>query len=47
MSFEYMIKRNNVEISQRKKEGLLKLARVIQWGRRHPVDFIHTFMGIQ
>jgi hypothetical protein len=44
---EYIVKKNQVELSQRRKEGLLKLAQVIQWGRRNPVDFIRIFFGIE
>jgi hypothetical protein len=47
MSLEYVVKKNKNELSQRKKEGLLKLAKIIQFGRRHPVDFVELFMGIQ
>jgi hypothetical protein len=30
---EYIIKKNKTELSNRKKEGLVKLAEIIQWGR--------------
>lgn len=34
-------------ISQKKMEGLLKLAEIIQWGRRQPVEFTKLIMGIE
>ena len=43
---EYIIKKNQLELSHRKKEGLLKLAKIIQWGRRFPVDFLERFSGM-
>jgi hypothetical protein len=30
---EYIIKKNKTEMSHKKKEGLLKLSEIIQWGR--------------
>jgi hypothetical protein len=33
-------------MSQRKIDGYLKLAQVIQWGRKHPVKFIERFLGM-
>lgn len=35
------------KISQRKLDGYLKLAEIIQWGRRNPVKFIERFMGLE
>ncbi len=34
-------------MSQRKIDGYLKLAEIIQWGRAHPVKFIELFFGIE
>lgn len=34
-------------ISQRKLEGYIKLAEVIQWGRRNPVKFVERFLGLE
>lgn len=36
----------NLEISQRKLEGYLKLAKIINWGRQNPVLFVRDFFGI-
>lgn len=44
---EYIIKKNKNEISQRKKEELLKLANIIQWGRRNVIDFVKIFLRIE
>ncbi len=46
-AMEYIIKKNKNEISNRKKEGLLKLSEIIQWGRRNPIKFVHIFFGIE
>lgn len=37
----------NKNMSARKIEGYLKLAEVIQWGRRNPVRFVERFFGIE
>ena len=34
-------------ISQRKLDGYIKLAEVIQWGRKNPVKFVERFMGLE
>ncbi|WP_206530459.1 hypothetical protein [Clostridium perfringens] len=34
-------------LSPRKLEGYLKWAKIIQWGRRNPVKFAETFLGIE
>jgi hypothetical protein len=44
---EYIITKNKVELSQRKKEELLRLAKIIQWGRRNVLDFVHIFFGVE
>lgn len=40
-----MSKRNM--LSERKLEGYLKLAEIIQWGRKYPVRFVEEVLGIQ
>jgi len=40
-----VISRDN--LSQRKLEGYLKMANIIQWGRRNPVKFVETFLGVE
>lgn len=40
------VKSTKQEMSQRKLEGYLKLAEIIQWGRRVPVKFCERFYGI-
>jgi len=44
---EFYVKQSKTELSQRKLEGYLKLAEVIQWGRMHPVKFSERFLGIE
>lgn len=39
------MKVNNM--SQRKIDGYLKLAQVIQWGRKNPVKFVERFFGME
>ena len=34
-------------ISQRKLDGYIKLAEVVQWGRKNPVKFVERFMGLE
>ena len=31
-------------MSQRKIDGYLKLAQIIQWGRKYPVRFVERFL---
>lgn len=38
---------NTDNLSQRKLEGYLKWAEIMQWGRRNPVKFAETFLGVQ
>lgn len=38
---------SNNHISQRKLEGYLKLAEIVQWGRKNPVKFVERFMGLE
>ena len=47
LSMEYIIKKNKHEISQRKREGLAKLAKIIQTGRKQPLWFVREFLGIE
>lgn len=35
------------QISQRKLEGYLKWAEVVQWGRMYPTKFVERFLGIE
>ena len=44
---EIIIKQSKEVLSQRRKEGLLKLSEIIQWGRRNPVAFASRFFGIE
>lgn len=44
---EYIMTKNKNELSQRKKEELLKLAKIIQWGRRNVIDFVKIFLRIE
>lgn len=34
-------------MSQRKIDGYLKLAQVIQWGRKYPIRFVERFLGME
>ncbi|MFF3129981.1 hypothetical protein ACFVRD_49400, partial [Streptomyces sp. NPDC057908] len=34
-------------MSQRKIDGFIKLAEVIQWGRKNPVKFVERFFGME
>lgn len=38
---------NRENLSQRKLEGYLKWSKIVQWGRRNPVQFAETFLGIE
>ena len=38
---------SNLNMSQRKIEGYIKLAEVIQWGRKNPVKFVERFFGME
>ena len=44
---DYFIRKTDVQISQRKLEGYLKLAEIIQWGRKIPIKFCERFFGIE
>lgn len=44
---DYLVKSTKKQISQRKLEGYLRLAKVIQWGRRSPIHFCERFFGIE
>lgn len=37
----------NKQLSQRKLDGYLKLAEIIQWGRKYPVRFVERFFGME
>lgn len=42
-----IISKSQNEMSQRKLEGYLKLAEIVQWGRKSPVKFCERFYGIE
>lgn len=42
-----IIKNSKKELSQRKLEGYLKLAQIVQWGRSSPVKFCERFYGVE
>jgi hypothetical protein len=35
------------DMSQRKIDGYLKLAEIIQWGRKYPLRFVELMFGIE
>lgn len=39
-----LTKPNDRKMSQRKIDGYIKLAEVIQWGRKYPTRFIERFL---
>nr|DAT84917.1 MAG TPA: Terminase large subunit [Caudoviricetes sp.] len=43
---EFFAKTTTKELSQKKKEGLLKWADIIQWGRRSPSQFCELILGV-
>lgn len=44
---DIIVKRSKKELSQRKLEGYLKLAQIIQWGRKYPLRFCEIIYGIE
>lgn len=34
-------------LSERRLEGYLKLAKIVQFGRKYPVRFVEEFLGIE
>lgn len=44
--YQIYVKPNEKVITQRKLEGLKKLAEIKQWGIRNPTKFMHEFMGV-
>lgn len=38
---------NDKNLSQRKIDGYIKLAKIIQWGRKYPVRFVERFLGME
>ena len=44
---DFFIRSTEAQISQRKLEGYLKYAEILQWGRKNPIKFCEQFMGIQ
>lgn len=47
MSIVIISKQSGKELSQRKLESYEKFRRVIQWGRKYPINFCERFMGIE
>jgi len=41
---DFYIKPNEKQMSQRKREGYLRLAEIVQWGRKFPVRFVERFL---
>lgn len=46
-SYNYYIKPTERDISQRKLEGLQKLAEIKQWGLKNPTRFLKEFIGVE
>mgnify|MGYP005754466211 FL=1 len=44
--YEIYVKPTELMLTQRKLEGLKKLAEIKQWGIRNPTKFMHTFLGV-
>lgn len=44
---DYYVETTEKMMSERKKEGYLKLAQVVQWGLKYPVKFVDRFLGIE
>jgi len=44
---DYFVRSTEKNISQRKLEGYLKLAQVVQWGRENPIKYCERFYGIE
>lgn len=44
---DFYVKPTEKMMSERKKEGYLKLAYLIQWARKYPVKFVDLFFGIE
>lgn len=44
--YEIYVKPTDLMLTQRKLEGLKKLAEIKQWGIRNPTKFMHTFLGV-
>lgn len=34
-------------LSERRLEGYLKLAKIVQWGRKYPVRYVEHILGIE
>lgn len=43
---EWYVKTTKKELTQRKKESLLKWNEIVSWGRRSPYQFMSTILGI-
>jgi hypothetical protein len=44
---EYFLRSSETQLSQKKLEAYLRLAEIIQWGRKAPIKFCERFMGIE
>lgn len=44
--YEIYVKPTELMLTQRKLEGLKKLAEIKQWGIRNPTKFMHQFLGV-
>ncbi len=44
---DFHVKTTEKMMSERKKEGYLKLAQIVQWGLKYPVKFVDRFLGIE
>ena len=47
MSITIISKESDLGLTQKKLEGYKKYSEIIQWGRRNPVMFAETFLGVQ
>lgn len=47
MAINVIFNQFDYEISERKKEIWDKYNKIIQWGRKHPLRFAETFLGVQ
>ena len=46
MSITIISKDTELGLTQKKLEGYKKYSEIIQWGRRNPVKFAETFLGV-
>jgi len=43
---DFSIKQGKEYMSDTKKEGYMRLAQIIQWGRKYPTKFVERFFGV-